>query len=261
MALAQDATLGTSPPPRPEQMPRPPRTVVATPATQEPWIGDDGGRAASYPPTAAAAPLSADKPLTDDMCRLDGSTRPPVFGPGEQGKLYLIAALQDLIVLRSSADLQLGYEKDQNGVRLGNWLLPPPAAGSRAPGFPNLPVYAETAIVEVPITIAADAAPGLHEIALHCAVELFDGDAGRSRGRFQRDLTFGIVVRGRADEPVPEFQSRLLPVAAAAPQPQPVAEPSPPPAADGADPLSWLLVGGAVLVLLVALLTVLHRRR
>lgn len=258
-AAAQDDRSAPPPGPRSEPLP-PPHHLEPQRAEKQPWIGDDGRQVPYVPDPAAPGATDATRPMLDSLCSFDCSTRPGLLNPGDSGTLYVIATLQDLVVLTASSGFELQYAPVQQHVRLGHWRLPPPPARALVPGFGNQPVYRDTAIVEIPVSVDADAEPGLHQVSLTCSTELHDGDAGRSLGRYQRELVIGIAVRGSATAAAatPIVSQVLTPTptpSRAEPPPTP-----PPPAIAPEDPLPLLLAGAGALLLLGGLLFWRRRR-
>ena len=228
-----------------------------------------------------------------NYCRFVAAVRPSRLRPGQSGTLFVTAVLQGSAVFPAPAPLQVTSPTSQGMISLGAPTFHPAKLGTLAAGYLGRPVYDNTAIFEIPITMSSDAQLGTKQ-AVHVDMkfDLYDGASAQVVGRFVDRATAEVEVGEAADPAVtmpvhinssqavssptggalqndasaqavsvrPDaLGGNVVTPGAAAPVPQPVDEGSlegpPVPDAGGAN-LQPLLIGGGALVLLILVLLV-----
>jgi hypothetical protein len=148
------------------------------------------------------------------FCRFVASVRPARLMPGQSGTLYVTAVLQGSAVIPSPAPLTVTSPTTQGLVTLGSASFQEAKVGRIAQAYLGRPVYDNYAILEVPITMSADAKLGQKQ-AVHVDMkfDLYDGNSAQVLGRFLDRATTEIEVGLAADPNV--VASAKAPVAAA----------------------------------------------
>jgi len=162
------------------------------------------------------------------MCRFVAQVKPNKLMPGQSGTMRVTAILTGAAVLPAPAPVErLGMET-QGLVHLGPVSFRPAEVGrGLAPAFVGRPVYDNTAVFEIPVTMAANAEVGKKQpINVDLKFELFDGATGQAIGKFL-DRAVADVEVGQAADPV---------VRAAAKPTQPVEVPAEPVVANSVQP-------------------------
>ncbi|MCB9886255.1 MAG: hypothetical protein H6838_12230 [Planctomycetes bacterium] len=222
-------------------------------------------------------------------CRFVAAVRPSRLLPGQSGTLYVTAVLQGAAVLPAPAPLQVTSPATQGSITLGAPTFHPAKPGTLASGYLGRPVYDNTAIFEIPVTMAADAKIGTKQpVHVDMKFDLYDGTSAQVVGRFVDRATTEVEVGLAADpsvtmpvqvaagarttnptgtsggsdtngeagamERAPALGGEAVTPGAAASHPVVAAEepldPQPIPDAGG-NHMQFLLVGGGVLVLLI----------
>lgn len=162
------------------------------------------------------------------MCRFVAQVKPTKLMPGQTGTMRVTAVLTGAAVLPAPAPLErLGMET-QGLVHLGPVSFRPAEVGrGLAPAFVGRPVYDNTAVFEIPVTMAPNAEVGKKQpVQVDLKFELFDGATGQAIGKFL-DRAVAEVEVGQAADPV---------VRAAAKLSQPVEAPAEPVVANPVQP-------------------------
>ncbi len=136
-------------------------------------------------------------------CRFVAAVRPSRLLPGQSGTLFVTAVLQGAAVLPAPAPLQVTSPATQGAVTLGAPTFHPAKTGTLAAGYLGRPVYDNTAIFEIPITMAADAKIGSKQpIHVDMKFDLYDGTSAQVVGRFLDRATTEVEVGHAADPAV-----------------------------------------------------------
>lgn len=160
------------------------------------------------------------------QCRFVAAMRPEKLLPGQSGTMLVTAILQGRSVLQAPASVTMTLLTKGNLIELGPLAARPAAAGTIHRGFLGRPVYENTAIFEVPVTLANSATLGDKvQVALDLEFDIYDGESTQVVGRFVERVQTQIEV-APASEPQVEPRServeseaqaaRAAPVAAAA---------------------------------------------
>lgn len=136
------------------------------------------------------------------MCRFVAAIKPNKLMPGQSGTMRVTAILNGSAVLPSPAPIErLGMEM-QGLVHIGGMTFRPAEAGKGlAPAFVGRPVYDNTAVFEIPVTMAGSAEVGKKQaVQIDLKFELFDGTTGQAIGKFL-DRAVAEVEVGQAADP------------------------------------------------------------
>ncbi len=139
--------------------------------------------ALEVPPTGdAATPLAGDHLFTPLV-----SVKPRRLAPGQLGDLYVVVTLgRGGNVVLSGAIAELRLSPDAGPFQFGNPTLDPTGNGR--------PVYEDTLLFRVPVTVRPDAEKKRHPVAGVVRLELVDGKSGRPVGVFESQLRGTITV-------------------------------------------------------------------
>ncbi len=192
----------------------PPAPEMDTGAKVSP--GDGSGE----PPVAEGIAVG-----TTNECIVMATTRPSRIPPGGSGMLIITMALTGDAVITADTPIVLLYAEMQGPLTLGSYALRP-AKHTMGPGpLQGQPVYDESVILEVPVSVTNDAVDGEHLAGMRVEFELKNGRSGFSKGRFAT----GISGRVRVGDPLPVFAGRgRTPVAGFTPSDLPDLKPGKP---------------------------------
>ena len=128
-------------------------------------------------------------------CRFQASCKPAKLLPGQSGTLMVVAILQGSAVLPSPAPVEVMPRQGVTPVSLGTLRVRPAERGQLAKAYVGQPVYDNTAIFEVPVTMSSDAKLGeKHLVSLDLKFDLYDGNSGQPVGRFIDRVATNIEV-------------------------------------------------------------------
>ena len=94
------------------------------------------------------------------QCRFVPAMRPPQLLPGQSGTLLITAILQGNSVLQAPAQLVVTPRTNGNVVQFGELQARPAKVGTIHEAYRGQPVYENTAVFEVPVTISSEAKLG-----------------------------------------------------------------------------------------------------
>lgn len=141
---------------------------------------------------------------TTNECIVMATTRPSRIPPGGSGMLIITMALTGDAVITTDTPIVLLYTEMQGHLTLGGYVLRP-AKHTMGPGpLLGQPVYDESVILEVPVSVTGDAVDGEYVAGLRVEFELKNGRSGFSKGRFAT----GISGRVRVGDPLPVFAAQ-----------------------------------------------------
>lgn len=134
-------------------------------------------------------------------CRFDWSLQPEQLMPGQTGVLKIMMIMESNAVMRSAADLTASQRAPAGNLALGDMTLGPPRISKLAKAYQGKPIYDDWALLEMPITMAADAPPGSQQAALvEADFELHDGVSGTSMGRYRKVIRVTCTVGAEVQE-------------------------------------------------------------
>lgn len=154
------------------------------------------------------------------QCRFVATVRPPNLLPGQSGTLLITAILQGHSVLTAPAQVVMTPRPNGNTVQYGELTARPARVGTIHEAFRGRPVYENTAVFEVPITLSPTAKLGDRAaLAMELEFDVHDGKTGQSTGRYIEQVQAQVEIAPNVD---PEVEGRE--VRDPAPQaPEPVA--------------------------------------
>lgn len=136
-------------------------------------------------------------------CRFTAAVRPAKLMPGQSGVLMISAILQGQAVLPSPAPLEYVGQPQQGWVTIGSLSMHPAKEGKLAQAYLGRPVYDNTAVIEVPVSMAADAEIGKKQsLTVDMRFDLYDGNSAQAIGRFIDRASVEIEVGEALDPPV-----------------------------------------------------------
>jgi len=135
-------------------------------------------------------------------CRFVAACRPPKLMPGQSGTLLITAILQGSSVLPAPMQMQMTPRVAPESLTLGDMEVQPAEPGVLAKGYLGRPVYENTAIIEVPVTMGNGAKVGSKQpFAVDMRFDIYDGNSTQVVGRFIERVTANIEV-GQYIDPV-----------------------------------------------------------
>jgi len=142
------------------------------------------------------------------QCRFVAAMRPPKLLPGQDGSLLVTAILQGRSVLEAPTPVVMTPRSATQLVEVGAMTTRPPALGTIHKGYLGRPVYENTAVFEVPVTLSQSAKLGEKvSVALEFEFDVYDGDSAQVVGRFTERVNATIEVAPHLDPPVQPRQT------------------------------------------------------
>ncbi|MEC8252473.1 MAG: hypothetical protein VX044_04620 [Planctomycetota bacterium] len=138
------------------------------------------------------------------QCRFVADVRPARLLPGQSGTMLITAILQGRSVLQAPATISIKSVTKGDLVEFGQLTARPALAGTIHKGFLGRPVYENTAVFEVPVTLAGNATLGDKlQVAVDLEFDIYDGESTQVVGRFVERVQTDVEV-GQALDPVVE---------------------------------------------------------
>ncbi|MEC8652702.1 MAG: hypothetical protein VXY92_09080 [Planctomycetota bacterium] len=135
------------------------------------------------------------------QCRFVADVRPARLLPGQSGTMLITAILQGRSVLQAPASISVKSVTKGDLVEFGELTARPALAGTIHKGFLGRPVYENTAVFEVPVTLAGNATLGDKlQVAVDLEFDIYDGESTQVVGRFVERVQTDVEV-GRALDP------------------------------------------------------------
>lgn len=135
------------------------------------------------------------------FCQFHVHSKPAKLLPGQTGTLIITAVLKGQAVLPSPAPLLIKSGAQQGALTLGAHEVRPAGLGRLAKGYVGRPVHDNWATIEMPVTVAANAAMGSrHPVSVELEFDLFDGVSALTIGKFG-DRAVGTIEVGRTLDP------------------------------------------------------------
>lgn len=143
------------------------------------------------------------------QCRFVPAMRPPQLLPGQSGTLLITAILQGNSVLQAPAQLVVTPRTNGDVVQLGELKARPAKVGTIHAGYRGQPVYENTAVFEVPVTISSAAKLGDRaQVALELEFEIHNGDSAQMVGKFIERVQTQVEIAPYVDPVVEAASSR-----------------------------------------------------
>ena len=170
------------------------------------------------------------------QCRFVASVRPPQLLPGQTGTLLITAILQGHSVLTAPAQVVMTPRPNGNSLQYGDLTARPARVGTIHEAFRGRPVYENTAVFEVPVTLAQNAKLGdKAPLALELEFDIHDGQTGQVTGRYIEQVKAQVEVAPHVDPQVEGRQAR---------DEEPPVEPAPVAPLEGGDEAPAAVAGG-----------------
>ncbi|MCK5940650.1 MAG: hypothetical protein KAI24_01675 [Planctomycetes bacterium] len=137
------------------------------------------------------------------QCRFVTAMRPPKLLPGQTGTMLITAILQGRSVLPAPSQVKMSPVQGGGPVQLGSLIARPAERGRIHEGYLGRPVYENTAVFEVPVTMGEGAKLGDRaNVAIELEFDIYDGRTAQVVGRFQERVTTQVEVGAHLDPPV-----------------------------------------------------------
>ena len=120
--------------------------------------------------------------------------RPRRLAPGESGKLSVLVQLRRDNVVPGGATARLELAADNGPLILGVPELMAPGKGTPNTKFAGQPVYEGTMVFLAPVTIREDAKPGMYQVRGTVHAEISDSKTGRKYGLFRTEVQGKVRV-------------------------------------------------------------------
>jgi len=134
-------------------------------------------------------------------CLFVATMKPEKLLPGESGVMMVSALLKGSTVMEAPARIEITQTVGAAPVVLGALTAHPAGMGTLAEAYMGRPVYDNTAIFEVPVTMNPDVKLGeKHTVAFDVKFDLHDGTSAKPVGRFLERIS-AIVEVGKALDP------------------------------------------------------------
>lgn len=136
------------------------------------------------------------------QCRFVAACRPPRLLPGQSGTLLITAILQGSAVLPAPLQMTMTPRVAPDSVLVGDMMARPAQPGVLAKGYLGRPVYENTAVLEVPITMGNGAKIGSKQpVSMDLKFDIYDGTSAQIVGRFVEHVATEVEV-GEYIDPV-----------------------------------------------------------
>lgn len=137
----------------------------------------------------------ADRPLPPSvhMGATPGQS-PQRIAPGGSGLVMIVLALRQRAIMEPGKPFSVNFEREQGALTLGAWRRQPPGLGKHHEHSRGRRVYDDTAVVEIPVAVAAHAEHGEHNVTVRVVAQVHDGETGLVLGQFTQDVFCPIVV-------------------------------------------------------------------
>ena len=133
-------------------------------------------------------------------CRFNVSCRPAQLLPGQSGVLMIVASLLGSAVLPTPLNLSVTSRVPSNSVVMGDFSARPAPIGTMSEAYLGQPVYENTLVLEVPVTMGSTLALGdKQSVAADLQFDIYDGESGRPVGRFIERVSMDILIAAHLD--------------------------------------------------------------
>ena len=142
-------------------------------------------------------------------CRFVATCRPPKLLPGQSGVMLVTAILQGQAVLPAPLSMTMSPRVKPNSVQIGTLIAHEAMPGTMAKAYLGRPVYENTAVFEVPVTMGTNAKLGEKTpVAVDLQFDIYHGDSGQAIGRFIERVSTDVEVAAHVDPQVAGRVSR-----------------------------------------------------
>lgn len=133
-------------------------------------------------------------------CRFEATCRPPKLLPGQSGVMMITAILHGQAVLTAPLQMIMTPRSTPGTISIGNLEARPALPGTLAKAYVGRPVYENTAVFEVPVTMGNDAKLGAKmAVAVDLQFDIYHGGSGQAVGRFIERVTTDVEVAAHVD--------------------------------------------------------------
>ena len=137
------------------------------------------------------------------QCRFVATMRPPKLLPGQSGTLIVTAILQGQSVMQAPNPVEMTPRVSPGFATLGALSARPAPMGTIHQGYLGRPVYENTVIFEVPVSVSSSVKLGeTVPVAIDLEFDIYDGDSTRVVGRFIERVQTTFSVAQHVDPPV-----------------------------------------------------------
>lgn len=141
------------------------------------------------------------------QCRFVASMRPPKLLPGQSGTLLITAILQGRSVMPAPSQVSMKPQVSKT-VQVGSLMARPAPVGTIHEAYRGRPVYENTAVFEVPVTITQAAKLGDKvRVGVELEFDIYDGRTAQAVGRFIENVQTDVEVAPHLD---PQVQGRAM---------------------------------------------------
>ncbi|MFN3241777.1 MAG: hypothetical protein ACE37K_09725 [Planctomycetota bacterium] len=167
----------------------------------------DGEIGESKPMTAEEILEARKRRGSRGQCRFVTAMRPPKLLPGQSGTMLITAVLQGRSVMPAPSQVAMTAQPSKL-VQVGSLLARPAQVGTIHEAYRGRPVYENTAVFEVPVTLTPEAKLGdKAQVAVDLEFDIYDGRTAQAVGRFIERVQAQVEVAPYAD---PEVEGRKM---------------------------------------------------
>ena len=136
-------------------------------------------------------------------CRFNVSCRPAQLLPGQSGVLMIVASLLGKAVLPAPLNLSVTPRIPANSVAMGDFLAHPAPIGTMSSAYLGQPVYENTVVLEVPVTMGSTLTLGEKQpVSADLQFDIYDGESGQPVGRFIERVSTDVLIAAHLDPAV-----------------------------------------------------------
>lgn len=128
------------------------------------------------------------------FCDFIGSARPSPMPPGTSGTFNVIAVLKGDGVISDASGVKLDYQRQQGPLSLGEPMWPTARPGKLAAAFEGRPVFEDTMVVSIPVTVVAGTPFGKYAVQAQVSANLSQGSNGGALGELKTTVTAVVEV-------------------------------------------------------------------
>lgn len=128
--------------------------------------------------------------------------KPARIAPGKSGTLAVMMLLKQDAVMPPSGPTKIDFHPFQGKLALGTPQMQPARQARLADAFRGKVAFDDYAILDIPVTVAADAKDGAHPVQLRLSYELYQGKSGGWIERFLDNVEVEVLVGSIPATPV-----------------------------------------------------------
>lgn len=139
------------------------------------------------------------------MCHFVTACVPKRVPPGGSGTIVVVMVMEGDSVLLTPPPVTFDYPEQQGSIRMGQPQFRPARTATLATAFQGNPVYDNTAMIDIPFTVATNTVFGKTNAWVNLTFDLHQGRTGQPIGRFTDRATCDIEI-GIPEQPVSATQ-------------------------------------------------------